>query len=54
VGLIWDYRENIEDASYWDEQVRRCREEWGRLFGGLPPHHGQELDEYVSYNFRSV
>jgi hypothetical protein len=54
VALTWDYRENIEDASYWEEQVSRCREEWQKLFGGLAPHHAQELDEYVSYNFRAV
>lgn len=51
VALTWDYRENIED---WPAEVARCRSHWNRLFGGLPPFKGTQLNEYVSYNFRAV
>lgn len=32
----------------WDGAISRCRNEWGRLFGDLPPHTGSVIDDYVS------
>jgi hypothetical protein len=52
IALTWDYRDNFDDN--WPEQVERCRQEWIRLFGCLPPHKGKVLNEYVSYNFKAV
>ena len=52
VALTWDYRENFDNQ--WDEQVRRCKKEWERLFAPTKPHAGKELSDYVSTNFQAV
>lgn len=50
VALTWDYRENIEDDAYWTAQVHDCKAAWQDLFGRIPPHSGDSLDAYISYN----
>jgi hypothetical protein len=52
VALTWDYRENFNDA--WSEHVEECRARWQGLFGETPPHKGESLNDYVSYNFKAV
>jgi hypothetical protein len=54
VALTWNFRENLQAAAAWNAEIRLCKNEWQGLFGPLPPHAGKSLDEYVSYNFRSV
>lgn len=52
IALTWDYRENFDD--HWPERVAECDEAWKTLFGPIPPHEGERLNEYVSSNFRAV
>jgi hypothetical protein len=54
VALTWDFRENLQTADDWNAEIRSCKNEWKKLFGPLLPHAGKSLNEYVSYNFRSV
>ena len=51
VALTYDYRETIEDFAAC---VTDCRTEWSNLFGDLPPFKGNDLDDYLSYNFCAV
>lgn len=57
VALTWDYRENLEDKgpddAYWAAQVNQCQTAWTQFFGALPPHKGNDLNDYL-YNFRPV
>lgn len=52
IALTWDFRENLEDEEHWGTEVDRCKKEWQKLFGELPPHQGKELHDYISYNVR--
>jgi hypothetical protein len=54
VVLSWNFRENLNTAECWADEVQYCKEEWTKLFGILPPHRGTSVNDYLSYNFRSV
>ena len=54
IALSWDYRENFDDYEGWTRRIEHCRQEWLRLFGDIPPHSGDSLDAYVSYNCQPV
>jgi hypothetical protein len=54
IVLSWNFRENLNTAGDWVEEVRHCKEQWALLFGSLPPHQGTHIDEYLTYNFRAV
>lgn len=50
VVLTWYDRDNID----WTEEVTYCKQQWKRLFGELTPLSGRGLNEYITYNYRSV
>lgn len=52
VALTWDYREEFDGR--WPEQVQRAKDAWTDIFGAVPPHSGDQLDAYLSYNFEAV
>lgn len=56
VALVYDFRRNLggPGSREWRDLVNRCKTEWQRLFHPYPPHHGENLREYVSRNFFSV
>jgi hypothetical protein len=54
VALTWNYRENIEGASGWINEVTSCITKWQELFGTLSPHKGNTINDYVSYNIQAV
>lgn len=57
IVLSWNFRENLENnnnSDPWHEEVSYCKQEWRRLFGSLAPHRGNNINEYISFNVRSV
>lgn len=50
VALSWNYRQDFN----WNAERDGCLAEWGRLFNGIPPHSGANLNEYLSHNFDVV
>ncbi len=54
VALTWDYRENFAGRDDWRDQVNDCVGKWKELFGSLPPHKGNRVNDYISYNVYSV
>ena len=51
VALTWNYRENI-DAGDWSVEIERCKAEWKKLFGEIKRFKGENINEYLSDNFR--
>jgi hypothetical protein len=49
VIVSWQYRDIIDDK--FDDEVRRCKIEWEKLFGRTPPFSGKKLNEYLSNAF---
>ena len=54
IALTWDFRENLLTPQDWDDAVAECMAEWRKLFGDLPPHSGDTIDAYISYNAQFV
>jgi hypothetical protein len=54
IALTWDYRENFEGKDDWSEEVKNCVGLWQKLFGQLPPHKGNTVNDYISYNAYAV
>jgi hypothetical protein len=50
IALTWNYREIID----WTSEVERCKAEWQKLFGALPPFVGKTIDEYLTYGAEAV
>jgi hypothetical protein len=50
IALIWEKREGMGD---FDSYVEWVKDEWRVLFGTVPPHSGDHLDDYLS-NYRAV
>jgi hypothetical protein len=50
IALTWNYREIID----WPAEVERCKAAWAKLFGDIPPHKGNSIDEYITYNAEAV
>lgn len=53
IALLWDYRENFEDASHWTSEIERCKAKWGELFATIPRFKGASLNDYIS-NYYAV
>jgi hypothetical protein len=49
VIVTWEYRDIIGDK--FDAEVIRCKDEWEKLFGRIPPFKGNTVDDYLSNNF---
>jgi hypothetical protein len=54
IALTWDFRENLQTPQDWGDAVAECMTEWRKLFGELPPHSGDTIDAYISYNAQFV
>lgn len=54
VALDWNYRENLSEESDWEDIIEECKTAWSDLFGGLTPHQGSHVNEYLSSNFEDV
>lgn len=46
IALTWEFRDEIGDQ--FDDEVKRCKAEWKKLFGPLTPQRGNNLDEYIT------
>jgi hypothetical protein len=54
IALTWHLREDLRSSEDWDIAVAECKAEWRKLFGDLPPHSGETIDAYISYNAEFV
>ncbi|HEY6618636.1 MAG TPA: hypothetical protein VIY68_03745 [Steroidobacteraceae bacterium] len=51
VALTWEMR---EDISVFDEEVEAAIAAWSDYFGSEPPYRGDNLNEYLTNNIRTV
>lgn len=55
ICLTWSLREDLAPGEEdWSAEIASCKAKWTALFGELPPHSGESIDDYFTHNAEFV